>query len=257
MLNYSPPVLNQNTWGMYINSVRHLAPPPEYPDWLNPFQKQKWQDRGVIVWDANHRVVTHLYASYALKILAHMREEDSWKTSCFIVGSPAYQIPIPNTSRKKQTNETGTEMPQEGWVLTNKIELSSDRAARFFEFLTAEEEALKQITSDEERDARKVLGRAYGLLVEYSRKRREIGEDGKREESPKKRVIPTIIPKGRYFTIPQVAEICNVTVSQIKKWIWTRDLEALDLPGLGRIIEAGKLNKFLNKKMFDPKLQLT
>ena len=50
---------------------------------------------------------------------------------------------------------------------------------------------------------------------------------------------------------------CNVTVSQIRKWIWTRDLEALDLPGLGKIIEAGKLNKFLNKKMFDPKLQLT
>jgi len=36
-----------------------------------------------------------------------------------------------------------------------------------------------------------------------------------------------------------------------------RLVEAAAKHGLGRIIEAGKLNKFLNKKMFDPKLQLT
>jgi len=257
MLNYSPLVLNQNTSGMHINSGRYLTPTPEYPDWLNPFQKQKWQDRGFVVWDATRRVVTHLYASYALKILALMRETDSWKTSSFIVGSPAYQIPIPNTTRKKKTNETVTEMPQEGWVLTNKIELSSDRAAKFFEFLTAEEEALKQIAGDEGKDAREALGRVYALLTGYGNKRREMREEGKEEEPPKKRIIPTTIPKGRYFTIPQAAEICNVTVRQIKKWIGTRDLEAVDLPGLGKIIEAGKLNKFLNKKMLDPKLQLT
>ncbi len=73
-------------------------------------------------------------------------------------------------------------------------------------------------------------------------------ENGKGEEPSKKRIIPTTIPKGRYFTIPQVAEMCNVTVRQIKKWIGTRDLEAVDLPGLGKIIEVGKLNKFLIEK---------
>jgi len=177
-----------------------------------------------------------------------MRETDSWKTSAFIVGSPAYQIPIPNTRRKKKTHETATEMPQAGWVLTNKIELSSDRAAKFFEFLTTQEEALKQIAADEGKDAREALGRVYSLLAGYGSKRRELREDGKREEPPKKRIIPTTIPKGRYFTIPQVAEISNVTVRQIKKWIGTCDLEAVDLPGLGKIIEAGKLNKFLIEK---------
>ena len=257
MLNYPPSVLNQNTWGMHINSGRYLTPPPEYPDWLNPFQNPKWQDRGIVVWDATRQVMTHLYASYALKILALMRETDSWKTSSFIVGSPAYQISIPNTRRKRQTNETVTEMPQEGWVLTNKIELSSDRAAKFFEFLTTQEEALKQIAADEGKDAREALGKVYSLLAGYGSKRREMMENGKGEEPSKKRIIPTTIPKGRYFTIPQVAEMCNVTVRQIKKWIGTRDLEAVDLPGLGKIIEVGKLNKFLSKKMFSAKLQLT
>jgi hypothetical protein len=76
MLNYSPPVLNQNTWGMHINSGSYPASTPEYLDWLNPFQKQKWRDRGFVVWDATHRVVTHLYANYVLKILALMQEID-------------------------------------------------------------------------------------------------------------------------------------------------------------------------------------
>jgi hypothetical protein len=177
-----------------------------------------------------------------------MRETDSWKTNGFIVGSPAYQIPIPNRSRKKKTNETVIDMPQEGWVLTNKIELSSDRAAKFFEFLTTQEEALKQIAGDEQRDAREALGRVYALLTGYSNIRSEMMKGGKREESPKKRIIPTTIPKGNYFTVPQAAEICNVTVRQIKKWIETCDLEVVDLPGLGKIIEAGKLNKFFIEK---------
>ena len=114
MLNYSQPILNQNTWGMHINSARYLAPPPECPDWLTPLQRQEWQHRGVVVWDANKQVVTHLYASCALKVLENLRGTDAWKTSCFIVCSPAYQIPIPTTRRKKQIEETSIEMPKEG-----------------------------------------------------------------------------------------------------------------------------------------------
>ena len=136
MLNYSPPIPDKDTWGMHINSGRYPAPSPEYLDWLNPFQNPKWQDRGIVVWDATRQVMTHLYASYALKILALMRETDSWKTSSFIVGSPVYQISIPNTRRKRKNEEIAIEIPKEGWVLTNKIELSSDRAVEFFEFLT-------------------------------------------------------------------------------------------------------------------------
>ncbi len=248
MLDYSRPVLDKSMWGIHINSARFLDRPPQCPDWLNPYQQKEWQDCGFVLWDATNRMVTHVSASYALKTLETLKSTDLWKTSSFIFGSPAYQIPIPNTRRKKKTDETVIEMPQEGWVLTNKIELSPDQAAKFFEFLTAEEEALKQIAGDEQREAREALGRVYALLIGYGSKRREMREDEKREEPPKKRIIPTTIPKGKYFTIPQAAEIGNVTVRQIKKWVGTRDLEALDLPGLGKIIEAGKLNKFLNEK---------
>jgi hypothetical protein len=64
-----------------------------------------------------------------------MRETDTWRTNSFIVGSPAYQIPTPNTRRKKQTEETSINKPKEGWGLTHKIELSPLQAQEFYRFL--------------------------------------------------------------------------------------------------------------------------
>lgn len=57
--------------------------------------------------------------------------------------------------------------------------------------------------------------------------------------------MPTPIPRGSYFTVYQAAQICQVTSKQIRAWIRKGELEALHLPGLGIIIEAGKLNEFL------------
>lgn len=103
MLNYSSPILDRSTWGIHFNSGRYINSPPNRPEWLNPLQKKEWQNRGVVVWDAVYRVVTHRYARYILKILDHMQETDTWKTSFFIVGSSTYQISIPNSRRKKTT----------------------------------------------------------------------------------------------------------------------------------------------------------
>jgi hypothetical protein len=45
-----------------------------------------------------------------------------------------------------------------------------------------------------------------------------------------------------------VVEICNSTEKRVEIWIQTGDLDAIDLPGLGKIVEAGKLNKFFSKQ---------
>ena len=248
MLNFSRPVLYRNTWGLHINSARYLDTPPEYPDWLNPLQKQEWQDRGLVVWDSISRVVTHLYAGYAIRILENMRETDTWKTNSFIIGSPAYQIPLPNTRRKKQTEETSIESSKGGLVITNKIELYPEQAKELLDFLTSEEDTLKKIATDEDREAREALRKVFGLIAQYGRKIREGKEKGKREVPPQKIIIPTAIPKGKYFTIRQLVEICNSTEKRVEIWIQTGDLDAIDLPGLGKIVEAGKLNKFFSKQ---------
>ena len=128
-----------------------------------------------------------------------MRETNSWKTGSFIVDSPAYQIPIPNTRRKKQTEETGIEASKGEWVLTNTIELSPDRAEKLFGFLTAEEDVLKQIADDENREAREALGKVYGLLAEYGRKRREMKKKWATRGTVKKESNPDCSTKRKIF----------------------------------------------------------
>jgi hypothetical protein len=44
-----------------------------------------------------------------------------------------------------------------------------------------------------------------------------------------------------------VAQVCHAASKQIRVWIRKGRLEALNLPGLGIIIEAGKLNNFLDQ----------
>jgi hypothetical protein len=67
-------------------------------------------------------------------------------------------------------------------------------------------------------------------------------------ENRESKVIPTSIPCGNYFTVYQAAQVCHATSKQIRAWIRIGKLEAFDLPGLGIIIEAGKLNEFLDRR---------
>jgi len=63
----------------------------------------------------------------------------------------------------------------------------------------------------------------------------------------KKKVAPVSLPEGEYFTIPQMAEICSASGKQIKEWIQKGDIEAIDLPGMGQIVEMEKFTQFLNQ----------
>jgi len=45
-----------------------------------------------------------------------------------------------------------------------------------------------------------------------------------------------------------MAEICNVSVKQIKTWIQSGDIAAIDLPGAVQIVDMGKYNQFLSKR---------
>ena len=121
-------VLNRISWGEHINPTKYVKFFPEYPDWLNPLQGQEWRNRGLVLWDATTQVVTHLYANYALRILETMKDTDTWKTDGFIIGSPVYRMSISDTTDKQSVT---IESSRDGWVLTNKILLSSDERKNF------------------------------------------------------------------------------------------------------------------------------
>lgn len=165
--NHPYKVLNRNSWGAHINPTKYVKFFPEYPDWLNPPQKQEWRDRGLILWDATTQVVTHLYANYALRILETMKDTDTWRTDGYVIGSPVYRMSFSDTTDK----QSGTvESIHDGWVLTNKIALSSERAGEFRDFLVAEEETLILIAADEDKDVREACAMVVELLVERRRK---------------------------------------------------------------------------------------
>ena len=173
-MNHPCKVLNRDLWGAHINPTKYEKFSPEFPDWLNPLQKQEWRDRGLVLWDATTQVVTHLYANYALKILATMKKTDIWKSNNFVIGSPAYRMSISDSIDESFENK---EHEKDGWVLTNQIELSPKQVMGLFEFLTAEEAMLFLIASDEDRDIREACAMVVDLLIELGRKKKVTGSE--------------------------------------------------------------------------------
>jgi hypothetical protein len=80
MMNCST-VLVQNTWGVHLNFEGRFSSPPSCPSWLTQLQQQDWQQRGMVVWNSDLRIVAHHYAGYALKLLEHLQGNDTWKTN--------------------------------------------------------------------------------------------------------------------------------------------------------------------------------
>jgi len=87
-----PSVLNNDSWGAHLNFEGYFSSPPSCPSWLTLLQQQDWPRRGIIVWDADLRIVAYLYAGYALEILEHLQGNDAWKTKDLVIGSPAFQF---------------------------------------------------------------------------------------------------------------------------------------------------------------------
>jgi hypothetical protein len=240
MQNHSN-ILNQTTWGIHLNFENYFASPPNPPAWLTQLQQQDWQRRGVALWDAELRIVAHLHAEYALELLEHLRWNDEWKTKGLVIGSPAFQLSSNNESAPPK--KMGGEL-----VLKNQIELNADQIQTIFEFLSAQEGSLKRISVYDKENAKQALNKVFRLIAAYGRKVRERKEDKELIKNSEPKIIPTSIPRGSYFTVYQAAQVCHATSKQIRAWIRTGKLEAFDLPGSGIIIEAGKLNEFLDRK---------
>ena len=245
MQNYST-VLDQTTWGIHLNFEGHFASPPNPPPWLTQLQQEDWQQRGIVLWDADLHIVTHLYAGYAIELLEHLQDNSVWKTKGLVVGSPVFQLS--SSSVNTPSTKIGGDL-----MLKNQIELSTDQTQALFEFLSAQECLLKRISVKDKKDAKQALNKVYRLIADYGRKVRE--RKGTREliEIREPKNLPISIPRGSYFTVYQAAQICNATSKQVRAWIRNGKLEVLNLPGLGIIIETEKLYEFISQRNSQPK----
>ncbi len=230
-------VLNQNTWGVHFNFEEHFTSPTTSPAWLTPLQQRDWTCRGIVVWEASTRVVAHLYAGYALEILQQMRVTETWRSNNFVIGSPTYTL----SSERVDGNVT----------LENQIELSPGQAKDFFDFLNIHKKLLEHVATRDEEAAEAALRDVFRLIAAYGRKVRERKKIDKPAVITKPNILPTFIPRGSYFTVPQAAQMCNATSKQIRAWIRKRKIDALDLPGFGIIIKSEKLYQFMQRKALD------
>jgi len=236
-----PSVLNNDSWGAHLNFEGHFASPPSCPTWLTQLQRQDWHRRGIVVWDADLRIVAHLYAGYALELLEHLQGNGAWKTNGLVIGSPAFRL---------STSSAGNPSSKIGgaWLLENQMELRPDQVQVLVEFLTAQEGLLKRISLYDKEDGEQALSKVYGLIAAYGRDVREGKYSDKLIETTKPNILPIFIPRGNYFTVHQASQICHATSKQIRAWIRKGKFEALNLPGLGIIIQAEKLHEFLYQR---------
>jgi hypothetical protein len=96
--------------------VGYFASSPNPPSWLTQLQQQDWERRGVVLWDADLRIVAHLYAGYVIELLEYLQGNGAWNTKGLVIGSPAFRLST-NSIRTPSTKIGGD------WVLKNQIEL--------------------------------------------------------------------------------------------------------------------------------------
>lgn len=163
----------EGTWGVHLIDKLYSSSYPQPPKWVTGRNEERWSKLGVVIWDAQLHLVTHLRGNEALDHLSHLRQTNTWKQEGLLVGETIYTITIPNDtkSKKGKQDQEGKSETKGGWRLTNTIQLSPDQTKQFFLFLEEKEEKLHNIVDEEESEKRKILGKVYSLILSWRKER--------------------------------------------------------------------------------------
>ena len=246
--------IEDKTWGFHLNETIYSLICPPCPKWANSWEKENWHKIGVVVWDARIQRVTHLHGDQAFQLLEHLRQFDTWQKDGLLVGEVAYRITIPSNKKSKKISVDQPEdkpISNDGWCLTHTIQLSPDQAKQFLLFLEREEISLPKVIETEEAERKRILGQAYSMILSWGKQREQSSSSIKKSITKKSVSVPrsaVTIPRGKYHTIAQVADICGVKENIVNSWLKKGLLKSLDLPKLGKLIEEKELAKYLAEK---------
>ena len=244
----------EQTWGFHLNEHIYSSSCPPCPQWANSWKARNWRKLGVVLWDSQINRVTHLGGSQALRILDNLRKSDPWKKDGLLVGEVAYQLTIPSDKKTKKKCEDQSEiepLQEDGWCLTNTIQLSPDQTHQFLSFLLQRETILRKVAEEEEAERKRILARVYSMILGWETERGQSNASiqSKVVQEPKSAPAGAVsIPKGKYLTVSQVAEICGVQGRTVTMWLKKGLLKGLELPGLGKIVEEKDLEKHLEER---------
>jgi hypothetical protein len=244
----------EQTWGFHLNEHVYSLPYHPCPKWANSREQQSWRQIGVVVWDAQVNRVTHLRGSQAVSILDNLRKSDTWKKDGLLVGEVAYQLTIPSDKKTKKKSEDQYEtkpLQENGWCLTNTIQLSPDQTHQFLSFLLQRETILRKVAEEEEAERKRILARVYSMILSWETEREQSSASIKSKVVEEPKSAPTgavSIPQGKYLTVSQVAKICGVQDRTVSMWLNKGLLKGLELPGLGKIVAEKDLEKHLEER---------
>ena len=151
-------------WGVSLN-WRYRSTARNWPSWTTQTQREKWERFGVLFWDNELEQVTRISGTQALVLLDLLQNDWDTYAEGITIGEPAWRISTSNPDPKGEP------------VLINQMMLTSGKVELLFEFLSREEETLKELAEYEEREKSRILGQVYGRLVEIGRKRRRKQSD--------------------------------------------------------------------------------
>jgi hypothetical protein len=166
--NHEPP-----TWGIKVNTHRWSQQKRDCPQWGKGFQREKWCEAGVVLWDQEQQQITRLHAGHALDILHHLQTTDGWRQEGITVGEPAVRIKLRDQTRKRRRKgeEPPPEEPEEKpqHVLTNTIHLTAERTQELLDVLQRYENELRPIAEADDKAANEALFKAQGILFGFVR----------------------------------------------------------------------------------------
>ena len=121
---------NHTSQGFRLN-LQTWPAASDWPEWTNRYQREKWEKKGLILWDGEIQHVTRLSGQQALGLLDQLRRAADWQAQGCVVGELAWQLSINNSEDKGEL------------ILTNTINLAPKQTQVLFDFLVGEEERLQ------------------------------------------------------------------------------------------------------------------
>jgi hypothetical protein len=144
-----PPL--EPVWGIRLNTRQ--ASYNDYPAWSNRTQREKWNKRGLTLWDEAQQQITYLRGTQALEVLNALHEGDAWRERGITVGEPTTRINLDDPDKPPQV------------VLTHQISLNAAQTQELLDYLDHHEAELKRLGDQEEKEQRKVLTNVYTILL--------------------------------------------------------------------------------------------
>ena len=82
---------NHTSQGFRLN-LQTWPAASDWPEWTNRYQREKWEKKGLILWDGEIQHVTRLSGQQALGLLDQLRRAADWQAQGCVVGELAWQL---------------------------------------------------------------------------------------------------------------------------------------------------------------------